>query len=1390
MTPAPTPSPLPGPASNSRLMVLLFTDAVGSTDLKSRLGNQDYLSHIARHDEIFRAIIADTPAATIYKDMGDGFLAGFERASDAVTAALRFQRALREEPWGPEPVRVRAGIHLGQVAQGALEDSGKPKLVGLAADVTARIMGLGLPGQILLTRAIFDDARQFLRRHPPAEPTSASLSADPGVRWMAHGLYKFKGADEPMEIYEVGAEPGAPLSPPPSGEKATRLVSADEVLLGWRPAVGIEIPRRAGWLLERKLGEGGVGEAWLAFNKTTRDRRVYKFCFEAARADALRREAKLFRVLRDALGSRVDIAKLHDVQFQSPPYFIESEYAELGSLDDWARTKLASGGLTGLPLAQRMEMAMRLAEAAAAAHSVGILHKDIKPANVLLFTAEGGEPRPRLADFGVGAVHDMSKLVERKVDVGGATMAALAAPHSSSSNAPIYAAPEVLTGRASDARADVYALGVITFQLAVGDLSRPLVPGWDKMVPDPLLRETIALAVDPDENTRLADASQLASRLRVYLNGSEQPSLAPQREPSGPASPAAAGHESTPVPQVAAVAVAPNRVEAGDIPTDQVFKRATVAGVPERIGSFRVLRKIASGGFGIVLEATRDDSFQRRVAIKLLQRGAVSEETLKRFERERQVMAAMNHPNIARLLEGGKTDDGRPWFAMEYVEGLPIDEYCDRNGLTVEERVAMFVKVCSALHTVHKAQVVHRDLKPSNILVNTKGEPKLLDFGIAKMTEPEWGNSPVVTMERRGPLTPQYASPEQVRGEPITTSSDVYSLGVVMFEILSGAMPYRIKNSGDHELEAKVCIAQHPKPSVMALSEPGDAVHDPAAPTATSAPLPGERSSEVASSPGFATLDRTRATRTRTTRAGYGPQAVERANRRSTTPGDLRRGLEDDLDAIVMMALRKEPLRRYESAMEMGDDLKRHIERVPVKARPETISYVATRFVGRHRGAVASVAVISLLVLVGLVVTSLSLAKAQREEKAARASRTQTLAMLGNLTKTFAELRRERDGAGGTKALFEAAKPIIESIKQIDPADTELRTKAADALEWIGEAAGSNGWGSLGIAAEANGVYAAAVEVREALSARNPNDVPLKAASVRTLNFAAKNLRANRTPSTATQAAELEAKALATARGAVRLDPKNREASMQLAIALTASAASLQAGAKIEMLKESLSIRESNAAIYSEAAVWDAVYNGRLALGEVLTRPDALDAAAALTYYKSALEAAEKRRALEPTAWEATMALMRANLKLGTALLATGDADNEKKGRACHAAAVKLAGELENTFAGRIPPRVRQGVVQTYFVAESDFEPAWRALSSIPADTETDRQQLYNIARQYLLASTEASNSIYERTVLLTRAGDLAASLSAGGRQLTENESRLVSSINEQLKALKAGKDE
>ncbi|MDQ3746864.1 MAG: serine/threonine protein kinase, partial [Acidobacteriota bacterium] len=228
----------------------------------------------------------------------------------------------------------------------------------------------------------------------------------------------------------------------------------------------------------------------------------------------------------------------------------------------------------------------------------------------------------------------------------------------------------------------------------------------------------------------------------------------------------------------------------------------------ERIGRYKILREVGRGGMGVVYLAEREDGeFSQRVAVKLVKRGLDTEDILRRFRNERQILASLHHPNIAQLFDGGETEDGRPYFVMEYVEGLPLLQYSEEHGLSVAERLKMFRRVCAAVSHAHQNLIVHRDIKPSNILVTEDGEPKLLDFGVAKIPNAGVAGETQTRAQQRV-MTPEYASPEQVRGRHVTTATDVYSLGVVLFELLTGARPYKLKDTSPEELSRVICDSE------------------------------------------------------------------------------------------------------------------------------------------------------------------------------------------------------------------------------------------------------------------------------------------------------------------------------------------------------------------------------------------------------------------------------------------------------------------------------------------------------------------------------------------------------------------------------------------------------
>ncbi|MCP4657637.1 MAG: serine/threonine protein kinase, partial [bacterium] len=278
------------------------------------------------------------------------------------------------------------------------------------------------------------------------------------------------------------------------------------------PAPGAAIPQRPHWKVERKLGEGGFGDMWLARHAKTREARVFKFCYDVSRLRSLQREITIFRLLKEQLGERPDVTRILDWNFEEAPYFLESEYTAAGSLVEWAEEQ---GGLDRVPLEVRLEIVAQVATALSAAHSVGVLHKDVKPGNVLIAAGEGGVVKAQLSDFGIGAVTDRGRLAAAGITAVGLTERTEPGSGSSLSGTRLYMAPELLEGKPPTLQTDVYGLGVVLYQMVVGDLSRALAPGWRRQVDDEVLREDIAAAVDGSPARRISNALRLAERLRA-----------------------------------------------------------------------------------------------------------------------------------------------------------------------------------------------------------------------------------------------------------------------------------------------------------------------------------------------------------------------------------------------------------------------------------------------------------------------------------------------------------------------------------------------------------------------------------------------------------------------------------------------------------------------------------------------------------------------------------------------------------------------------------------------------------------------------------------------------------------------------------------------------------
>ena len=482
-----------------------------------------------------------------------------------------------------------------------------------------------------------------------------------------------------------------------------------------------------------------------------------------------------------------------------------------------------------------------------------------------------------------------------------------------------------------------------------------------------------------------------------------------------------------------------------------------VVAAGRRFGPYRVTEEIGRGGMGAVFLAERaDGQFDQRVAIKVIKRGMDTAHVLERFRAERQILASLDHPHIARLLDGGTTDDGLPYFVMEHIQGRAIDEYADDRRLTVRERLRLFLQVCEAVSYAHGHLIVHRDIKPQNILVTAAGVPKLLDFGIAKVLQ-ESGDRGTLTVSGIQMLTPDYASPEQIEGRQTTTQTDVYSLGVVLYELLTGRSPYRPKTWSTPEIFESVRASEVQRPSTAVGRPPAEA------PVRTRRPL---------------TLDRAAAT---------GAASLDR----------LRTQLRGDLDAIVLAALRKEPERRYRSVEQLAGDIRRHLSGLPVRAREDSLWYRGAKFARRHRVAVSGAALVAVALIGGTITTAWQAREAQRQARLAQEAQ-------GRAERRFADVRRLanallfdyhdaiRDLPGATPIRERLVRDALDYLNQLAAdagGDVSLQRELALAYRKVAEVqGGATGDGSLGDTAGAIASHRKSVAILETIAAAHPRD--------------------------------------------------------------------------------------------------------------------------------------------------------------------------------------------------------------------------------------------------------------------------------------------------------------
>jgi non-specific serine/threonine protein kinase/serine/threonine-protein kinase len=417
---------------------------------------------------------------------------------------------------------------------------------------------------------------------------------------------------------------------------------------------------------------------------------------------------------------------------------------------------------------------------------------------------------------------------------------------------------------------------------------------------------------------------------------------------------------------------------------------------------------------GTVYRAVRSSDFEKQVAIKLVKRGMDTDFILRRFRHERQILAGLDHPNIARLLDGGATEDGRPYLVMEYIEGTPITDYAEQHGLNARERLELFRRVCSAVQYAHQNLVVHRDLKPSNILVTAGGTPKLLDFGIAKLLEPDADRT--ITSVRL--MTPECASPEQVRGWPATTASDVYALGVLLYHLLTGETPYRFTNRTPEEIAQVVCETEPKRPSAV-------------------------------------------------------------------------KPLSQDLDNIILKAMHKEPARRYISAEQLAEDVRRYLEGLPIIARKDTFRYRAGKFVGRHKAASAAAALVAISLTGGMAATLWEAHVAQMERARAERRFNDVRDLANSLMFEVHDAIQTLPGSTAARRLIvDRALKYLNRLAEQTGNENSLRREVAAAYLKLGQVQGESGMSNLGDTQAATESFRKAVKLLEDVVATEASSIP------------------------------------------------------------------------------------------------------------------------------------------------------------------------------------------------------------------------------------------------------------------------------------------------------------
>jgi len=765
---------------------LLATDFCGSARMPANLDEDSRSIFEARYENQTRRLLKKFRGYAFEQDRGALFV--FDHPVEAVNYALAYNQALAELSQDLNvPVRARAGLDFGEVEiPRDIPETGERPFISSdtplkTSPIPLRLMMAALEGQILLTKPVY---QQVLRENGARLP--------PEAVWVEHGRYRIQEAEEPVEIVEIGIPGVSPLRSPEDSEEVRRLVSSEDASEGsWHPTGGMEIPGRTGWRLDRLLLETATCQVWLAKNATTKDERAFRLVSHPENVPLLRRQLALHRLLRETLGDRPDIARLREARLDELPAYLEVDFANAGNLIDWFRSR---GGVDKVPIQERLEVVAQVADALTAVHSAGVAHNGIRPVTILVQERRDKTHHIRLTDFSASHVFDTEALERLGVEGEGLNKPPPAFYENMDRKtvSRVYVAPELLAGEPPGPPSDIYAVGVLLFQMAVGDLARSLDPNWDREIDDDALLKAIESCVEISVDARWSSARTLAKDVRAIAESVRvhETLKAPEIEATSPSDrQKEEGKESSPIEAEETMAV-----EATETRPKEKLK----------FGEYEVIREIGKGGFGSVYLAENSLFPGHQFAVKVFGREG-GEDLGDLLRDELGNVLGLIHQNIVQVRGFGKEDRqgiSQHYMVMDYIEGpkggsYNLKQHIKASGgkISPQETKRIFKEILSALSLVHDRLIAHLDLKPQNILLDKRLTAYVSDFGISQaVSSISLADSTRVAVQA---LTPAYASPEQIASGTGSRRSDIFSMGVMMLECLTGRRPETVASRKD-----------------------------------------------------------------------------------------------------------------------------------------------------------------------------------------------------------------------------------------------------------------------------------------------------------------------------------------------------------------------------------------------------------------------------------------------------------------------------------------------------------------------------------------------------------------------------------------------------------------